>query len=158
MVVVGAFVLLGWIGVALASATNASAETGSGTSSAIDGLLAPAAPLLDDVSAVLGQRAPSTAHHASHARATVARSVHAAAKPRVTKAASAPTAVEHASHGPDHLTLVPLLADLFGSTGRNDAASGALISLERIPSVLEARRNVRASAGARRAPGSGRAR
>ena len=126
MVVVGAFVLLGWIGVALASATNASADTGSGTSTAIDGLLAPAAPLLDDVSAVLGQRAPSTAHHASHARATVARSVHAAAKPRVTKAASAPTAVEHASHGPDHLTLVPLLADLFGSTGWNQGATGAL--------------------------------
>ncbi|HYU66986.1 MAG TPA: hypothetical protein VEK09_09560 [Jatrophihabitantaceae bacterium] len=129
MVVVGAFVLLGWIGVALASATNASADTGSGKSTAIDGLLAPAAPLLNQVSTVLGTPAASATHHPSHGHATIARPAHSAP---VTKAVSAPSADRHprsAAAGSNRLPLLPGLADLPGSTASNPGPAGALFDL-----------------------------
>jgi hypothetical protein len=127
MVVVGAFVLLGWVGVALASATTASADTGSGKSTAIDGLLAPAAPLLDQVSTVLGTPPALATHHPSHAHATIARPAHAAS---VTKAASAPSADRHprsTAAGSVRLPLLPGLADLIGSTASNPGPTGALL-------------------------------
>jgi hypothetical protein len=127
MVVVGGFVLLGWAGVALASATTASADTGSGKSTAIDGLLAPAAPLLDQVSTVLGPPPASATHHPSHAHATIVRPAHAAP---VTKTASAPSADRHSrstAAGSVRLPLLPGLADLLGSTASNPGPTGALL-------------------------------
>jgi hypothetical protein len=97
MLVFGAFVLLGWIGVALASASSASADTGSGSSTAIGDLLAPAAPLLDQVSTVLGRPAPSATHHASHAHDVIARPANSAPRLHVTKGVSVVPAAEHAS-------------------------------------------------------------
>ena len=126
MVVVGAFVLIGWIGVALVSATTASADTGSGKSTAIDGLLAPAAPLLDQVSTVLGTPAASASHHASHAHASIARPAHSAP---VAKAASTPSAHRHprsTAAGSYRAPLLPGLADLLGSTASNPGPTGAL--------------------------------
>jgi hypothetical protein len=127
MVVAGAFVLLGWIGVALASATNASADTGSGKSTSIGGLLAPAAPLLDQVSTVLGTPAGSATHHPGNVHASIARPAHSAP---VTKAASAPSADRHprrTAAASDRLPLLPGLADLLGSTASNAGPTGALI-------------------------------
>jgi len=124
MVVVGAFVLLGWIGVALASASGASADTGSGKSTALDGLLAPAAPLLDRVSTVLGTPAASATHHASHAHVSIARPAHSV---RVAKAT--PSADRHprsTAAGSDPLALLPGLADLLGSTASDSGPTGAL--------------------------------
>ena len=125
MVVVGAFVLLGWIGVALASASGASADTGSGKATALDGLLAPAAPLLGRVSTVLGTpHAASATHHASHAHVSIARPAHSV---RVTKAT--PSADRHprsTAAGSDPLALLPGLADLLGSTASDPGPTGAL--------------------------------
>jgi hypothetical protein len=126
LVVVGAFVLLGWIGVALASASSASADTGSGKSSAIDSLLAPAVPLLDQVSTVLGTPAASATHHASHAHVSIARPAHSVP---VTKAAATPSADRRArstAAASHRLPLLPGLADLLGSTASNPGPTGAL--------------------------------
>jgi hypothetical protein len=126
MLVFGALVVLGCIGVALASATSASAATGSGKSTAIDSLLAPAAPLLDQVSTVLGAPAASATHHAGHAHASIARPAHSAP---VTKAASTPSADRHprsTATGSDRLPLLRGLADLLASTASNPGPTGAL--------------------------------
>ena len=136
MVLVGAFVLLGWIGVALASASSASADTGSGSSTAIGDLLAPAAPLLDQVSTVLGRPAPSATHHASHAHDVIARPAHSAPKLHVTKAVSAPPAEHASSAAPvDQLSLLPGLADLFGPVASNAGPTGALF--DSVTAVVE---------------------